>query len=1035
MVGGRATGRVEAGERVCCGVLMPCGGGIVLQYVAFGGLIVGGAGGQRRLAATKQRSVLAVLLARANAAVPVDELVHQVWGDAAPRTVRNVLQWYVSRLRAMLRPGVLVWNDRGYRLAVAPGEFDVHEFERLAADGLAALADEKHAAARADLAEALAISSGPAYADVAPVPLVEAEAGRLAQRRHAVHIGRMRADLALGRYQELVPELTALVDGYPFDEELQYLFGAALYGTGRAADALAHCRRVRRVLADDLGIEPGQQLRELELTILRRLPVPERAADGPVDVGAKPSQLPPDVADFVGRGPELDRLLTVLGSGARAVGPPVALIAGEPGIGKSALAVHAAHRLRHRYPDGQIYLDLKGGEIGALDPFDALGQVLSSLGVRQSVVPPMLQSRSAMLRTLLADRRILLVLDNVSATVQVHPLLPNSAGCGVLVTARGPLTGLATTRPVELRCFDRAESVELLARIVGADRVAAEPRPAAEVAGLLGGLPLAVRIAGARLAAHPHRRLSWLARRLADERHRLDELVAGDLALRRSLELSYRTLHPAQQRALRLLSLLEVPDFAPWLAAAALDGPVEEVEDLLEGLVEARLLAIAPGGDPDVVRFRFHQLVRVYGRELARAHEPAGTAEAALVRAYGACLTAAERMDRELRRTDKLARGNAPRTPVGRLDPADPLRWFEAERGALTAAVRHAAAAGQVELAWELAATLERFLEVHNHIGDWLAVTETGLSAARQAGDPSGEACLLRSLGEAYAVEDRMGEAVACFAQSRELFASAGNDRGAAHALGGVSYAQRVMGQYADSIAAAEAALEIFADRPDPAGEAAVWQSLGAAHHDLRQLDRAEGCWTEALRRYAEIGDLMNQTVVLCNAGTLYTDTGRFVEAERCLAEAAELAQRCGFANGQLYATIALGRLKLGQDAPAEAEPLLRTALGVAREIADRYGEATALRLLGTALRLLGETERAACHLDAAVALFKEIEMPLKTAESLVQLAETHLAAGRPDQATGTWREALDIYTALDAPDAAVVARRIADVERQPAAL
>jgi DNA-binding SARP family transcriptional activator/tetratricopeptide (TPR) repeat protein len=988
------------------------------RYAAFGGLTLDGG----RLAATKQRCLLAVLLVRANGTVPVDELVHQVWGDAVPRTARNVLQWYVSRLRGLLPADALTWTDHGYRLAVAPGEFDVHEFGRLSAAGLRALANGAPETARASLVAALDLSTGQPYADVPAAPLVEAEVNRLAQRRHAVLVARMQADVALGRYRDLVPELTALVGDHPFDEELQYLLGAALYGAGRAADALAHCREVRRILADELGIEPGEKLRELELTILRRAPVPERAPEPGPSTGDRPSQLPPDVADFVGRAGELAALLGALRRGSDGGYPPVAVIVGEPGIGKSALAVHAAHAVRDRYPDGQIYLDLSGGDAGAIDPFDAVGQVLSSLGLRQNAIPPALQPRSAMLRTLLADRRILLVLDNASYTGQVRPLLPNTADCGVLVTTRAPLPGLGTAPPVELRSFDPTESVELLARIVGADRVAAEPGAAVEVAELLGGLPLAVRIAGTRLASHPHRRLSWLIRRLSDERHRLDELVVGDVALRTSLDLSYRTLHPAQQRAMCLLALLDVPDFATWLAAAALDCPVAEAEDVLEGLVEARLLSIAPTGDAEAPRFRYHQLVRLYARE----QEPPEPPEVALRRAYGACLAAAERMDLHLRRAGKLARGGAPRTPV-ELGPMDAVRWFEAERATLVAVVRHAAASAWHDLAWELAASLDRFFELHNHLGDWLATAEIGLAAARHLADRDGEACLLRGLGEAYGIQDRQAEALEYHQRALELFRAVGNRRGEAHALDAVGIAQRILGRYTESIASSEAALAIFADHPDPAGEAAVWQSLGSAHQDLQHpTAEVEACYDRALQLYTKVGDRMNQALMLCSVGNMHAAAGRVAEAEHCLAESARLCQQTGFRNGEVYAVLALGRLKVQIGAHAEAEEPLGTALRLAREMADRYGEAMALMSLGTADRELGKRADSARYLTVAVEIFREIGIPIKTARALVELGETALADGDPVGAERAWREARDILVAVDAPDPGALGERIA---------
>src|SRR5256714_14192829 len=364
-------------------------------------------------------------------------------------------------------------------------------------------------------------------------------------------------------------------------------------------------------------------------------------------------------------------------------------------------------------------------------------------------------------------------------------------------------------------------------------------------------------------------------------------------------------------------------------------------------------------------------------------------------------------MDRELRRSEKLARGGAPRVPVAELDWSDPLGWFEAERATLVAALRHAAASAWHDLAWERAASLDRFFELHTHLGDWLATGEIGLAAARHLGDRDGEACLLRGLGEAYAVQDRQAEALEYFQRALELFRAVGNRRGEAYAQGAGAIAPRMLGRYAESIVPSEAALAIFAEHPDPAGEASVWQSLGSAHQALQHpVAEMEACYDRALALYTEVGDRMNQALMLCSVGTMHASAGRVAEAEHCLAESARLCQQIGFRNGEVYAVLALGRLKVQIGAPAEAEEPLGTALRLAREMADRYGEAMALMTLGTAGRELGKRTDSARYLTVAVGILRASGIPLQTAPALVELGETAPADGDPAGPRRAWREA-----------------------------
>jgi len=990
------------------------------------------------IGAAKQRSLLAVLLIRANRVVPIDLILDELWDGRPPRTGRNVVQWYLSRLRRLMADDQApVWQGGGYRLPVAPGDLDAERFEAAGDAGHKALADGDMAVARDHFERALAYWRGPALADVPDTPTVAAEAARLTQRRHAVLIGRLRSELALGQPARLLPELEALAADHPFDEDLHHLFMTALYQSGRVADALGHFRAVWARYDVEMGIEPGPRLRELELAMLNRDPRldPARAAVFTVrpesSVPPRPSQLPADLPDFVGREPAVGAIVGALSEPSGGAYPPVAAITGQPGVGKSAMAVHVAHLLRSQYPDGQIYLDLSAGGTGTVDPLDALGHVLRSLGVNPTATGSTVVQRAAMVRSLLAGRRVLLVLDNAGFDGQVRALLPNEPGCAVLVTSRWPLAGLTTVPPTELEVFRPHEGVELLARIVGRQRVEAEPDQAARVAELCAGLPLALRIAGTRLAARGHRRLTWLARRLSDERHRLDELVVADLALRRSLDLSYRAIGPEQRRAMRWLALLDTPDFAGWLAAATLDCPLDAADDLVEELLDARLLTLAPTSTPAAPRYQYHQLVRLYARELAEAEDPPPVRAAALRRACGACLALAERQDRGLGRRAKLATSGAERwcrdEVARRIERVvNPIEWFETERRVLVAAVRHSAAQGLHDVAWDLATSLDRFLEMHNHAGEWVLTAEIALAAARHAADPGGEATVMHSLGQAYVFQDRFTEAKDCFTEAVDGFRRIGHPRAEAHALVGLSVAQNALGGLVESVDTAEHALALLRDFDDPAGEAAAWMSLASNHHQRRDLATAEAGYRESLSRYERVGDRMNQSIVLCTLGSLLGLLGRPDEAEEALVRAAALGREIGFRNGEAYALIALGQLKVRLDAGPEAQAALAAALELTREIGDSYGEAMAQFMLGSAHRQAGAYDLSRERLAAAAILMRRAEMRLNLARTLVGLGETEEAAGDPGRARAAWLEAQALFAELGLDDDENLTERLA---------
>ncbi|MEU8386259.1 NB-ARC domain-containing protein, partial [Streptosporangium sp. NPDC048865] len=513
-----------------------------------------------------------------------------------------------------------------------------------------------------------------------------------------------------------------------------------------------------------------------------------------------PAQLPADVPHFVGRASEiaeLDALLDKrLGQGLLTI----ALITGVGGVGKSGLAVHWAHRVASRFPDGQLFVNLRGYDLNAqpLTPGAVMDRFLRAFGIGGERIPEDLDERAGLLRTVIGKRQVLLVLDNARVIDQVRPLLPGSGTCCVIVTSRDPLGDLAPREGasvIHLEVLGSADSAALLAGVADSVVMEEDPKAAARLGELCDGLPLALRIVGARLTARSYWTPARLAKRLADERRRLDELSYGQLTVRASFALSYRDLSPQAALMFRRLGLLEAPDFASWAGAALLDVDELDAEDLIDQLVDAQLVEVLGRDGADQIRYRFHDLVRLYARECAHAEEPAGERLAAITRALSCWLALAEEAhQREYGGAFTQLHGAVPRWRPA--DPDEllerPLDWLDAERGALVAAISQAAHLGASELCWDLAVTATTLFEVRSYFDDWRTTHETALEAARKAGDPRGEAAVLCSLGSMYLfqqVPERAGE---CMSAARELFERLEDRYGMALALRNISLLDRL---------------------------------------------------------------------------------------------------------------------------------------------------------------------------------------------------------------------------------------------------
>lgn len=592
--------------------------------------------------AAKVRTMLAALLLGHGGVVSDSRLTQMLWGKEPPSTADAQIQTYISRIRQRLGPSARITRQRpGYQLCIRPEQLDLVEFERLASRGR-----QEQAAGRLNEAvdafrAALAVWRGPALGGVTEF-LEGAERLRLEEARLAVLAERIDVDLALGRHPQLTAELTGLVAAHPLEERLRGQLMLTLYRNGRQADALSTYQESRRLLAEELGVDPSRDLRKLYLTLLTAdadldAPAPATAALPParVEVRTRPT-LPADIADFTGRVREAAQVEALLrprgGNGGRRV---ACVISGMAGVGKTALAIHVAHRLAEEYPDGQLFLDLRGCSDRLAQGHDLLRLVLRALGVAEEEIPGQQAERAEFFQSRLAGQRVLLVLDNAATERQVRLLLPESATCGVLITSRTRLTALEGVPLIDLEVLGEAEAVELLGRVAGPERVLAEPEAAGWVVQLCGYLPLGVRIAGARLAAKRHWLVARLAGRLSGQYRRLDELQIADLEVRSCVALSLSGLDEPSRRAFRLLALLDESSFEVWTAAVVLDRTLAATRDLLERLTDVRLLEIDAVDGTSRVRYYFHDLVRMLALERVVEEETAQERYFALDRAFG----------------------------------------------------------------------------------------------------------------------------------------------------------------------------------------------------------------------------------------------------------------------------------------------------------------------------------------------------------------------------------------------------------------
>ncbi|KAB8195404.1 tetratricopeptide repeat protein [Nonomuraea phyllanthi] len=920
--------------------------------------------GPLRIAGGKPKLLLASLLLDANQVVGSDVLAEVLWPRARPSSAVANLRTYVSSLRSA---GVrIATRGSGYVIEVGADRLDALRFEELV--GRARAAGRTGEAAE-HLRAALALWRGTPLADLPASPAWDGRLRVLAQARLAAAEELAETMLARGEHAAAIDGLRELIGEHPYREDLWQRLILALHHSGRRAEALHAYTAVRRQLVDELGVEPGQELRDVHARVLAGDP-PPAPHQAPA---AAPHQLPADVPDFTGRAHEVADLTRALSAGRRPVdGPPaIAVVTGPPGVGKSALAVHCAHALRAAYPAGQLYLCLGGTDADPADPLDLLAEALRALGVAEPALPPTLRERASLYRSLLSERPMLVLLDDAADTAQVRALLPGS-GCAVLVTSRRRIAELPGALQLELDVLTPAEAERLLGQIAGARRVAAEPEAARAIVRSCGHLPLAVRVAGARLAGRPGWPLGVLRQRLADEAGRLDELRAGDLEVRGSVELSYRRLPGDVALAFRALGLLGAQSVPGWVADAVLDR--HRSEAVVDALVDANLLRLAgtdPVGQP---RYRLHDLVRCAAREKA-----GGDSERhALVRVLGGWLTAAEHASARLPTTlfgltsERAPRWSLERDTLDRLT-AEPLPWFEAERESLVSAVRLAAGAGLAQSAWGLAATLVPYFDLHCRLEEWQDTHRVALDAARAAGDRQGEAAMLRGLAQVCLYQDRYAEAGEMFRRARVLFRELGDPRGEAISICGLAAVDQFSYRHLAALGSFRHALAMFLAIGDRSGEAYVRQAIGRVHLSLRDPRQAARWLGDALRLAGELGDAHREACVSTQLGRLYDLVAESDRAMRCQGHALDIFESLGDRHCGAYAMRNLGGLQVARGDRSDGSDQLKRSLEIFRQLGDRSGEADTYQTLGELYRSSGRSALARHYLHQARTLRKEL--------------------------------------------------------------
>jgi len=982
-------------------------GSAQLRFQLLGTVAAWRGGVPLQLGSPQQVALLASLLLRPGQSVPLKQVVGDLWAGEVPDHAVGAVRTYASRLRAVLEPGrarrapgaVLISVGDGYTLRT-PGDpalsVDVHGFTARVAE-----AEQLRAAGEAQpaydrLGAALALWQGEALLGV-PGPYAEQQRGWLEQRRLSAAEARLELGLELGRHVEVLDALDTLVSEQPLREHLRGLRMLALYRGGRQAEALACFAEIRALLVEELGVDPGPELSALHQRILSGDPElaapPQRptADTAAVYRAVVPAQLPTDIPDFAGRERQLEGVVAALRAPVGQAVPVITLF-GIGGSGKTTLAVHAAHQVRGEFPDGQLFADLRGGEQLTTDPGLVLVDFLRSLGVAPGGIPERLDERSALLRSLLTGRRMLILIDNARDASQVRPLLPGTAGCAVLVTSRAQLAELPGTRLFEIEAFRRGEALDLFASVIGAERAAAEPEAVEALVAACGFLPLGVRILASRLAVRPAWSAAALAERLADQERRLDELHLGSLGVEATFQLSYEQLHLDQARAFRLLALPDGHGLTTAAAAAVIGLPERQTEDVLESLHSAGLLLSRTPG-----RYQYHDLLRLFARRRSEREDSASARAEAVLLLMDHLLASMVNASRALDPDGALVRHIQPTRTAGLrfADREQAARWPHGESALIFAvteqvvrnAVRPDSGPDSAAAGPALRSVVDLLLGMV-----WLLDGQLYAARFRDVLRPVGVAAQRRG--------DRATEARVCYL-SGLLDRPAAGHREAEPTL--------------------RRALELLNpdDAADQALRATVTNEIALVLNLTSRTTEALTYFEESLALCRELGNTTGQARVLGNIARVHINAGRPAEGVACASQAAGIAEESGSAAGMADSYYQLGIALRAAGRTEESVLRLRQALTYFQEQQRRSLEGLALGRLAECLADQALWSEAVASAEQSLVIAEELDSQYARALALAALGRALAVQGVLDRARECLQTAAELFEHLRAPETA----------------
>jgi DNA-binding SARP family transcriptional activator/Flp pilus assembly protein TadD len=979
----------------------------------------------------QQRLLAAALAVDAGRLVTAESLIDRIWDDA-PGGARRTLHVLVSNLRRVLAQAsgreqdavTVVRGSGGYVLRLNPAQVDMLRLRRLADDARRVDGTEEVQLLRA----AVAVWQGE---PLSGLPGNWAARTRTAWREEYLEVALAwaRAELRTGDATATIGTLTSLAEEYPLAESATAMLMRALHAAGRPADALARYAQVRRRLADELGVDPGSELHgvyeatlaadhpdrhritadeQLDLTILRNQPAPAESVAPPTP---SPRQLPAPPQMFTGRATELAGLQETHNASTVVI----TAIDGMAGAGKTALAVQAAHHMVDRYPDGQLFIDLHGYTEGVapVEPSEALDRMLRALAVAGERIPAGLDERAGLYRSRLAGQRMVIVLDNAATDAQVTPLLPGAPGCMVLVTSRRRLVGLDPTHILSLDTLPAADAVALFRRSVGDSRLAGQPpQLLAELAELCARLPLAIRIAAARLRFHPTWNLDHLVRRLRVQQDRLLELATGQRSVTAALDLSYQDLTAGLQRAYRRLGLSPAADIDAYAAAALLDTTRQEAGQALEQLLDAHLLQEAVPG-----RYRFHDLTRAHAAHTASRDETQESGRKTLDRlldyyrhAAAVAMDAAYPYERE--RRPQVPPASTP-TPEP-LDPGQAVGWLDSELANLLAAASYAAEHDRPAHLHHLSTILHRHLRNRGYCHDAVTLHHQALQLARATGDQAAQIAALIGLGHIHRLQSRSEQATDHFRQALQLARASGHQAAEPDALIGLGHMHMLHGRYQQAIDHYQQALRVARGTDQsPSAQLGAQVGLGIVHRRQGRHEQATHHYRQALQLARTTGNRPGEMDALIGLGHIQRRQGRYQQAVDHYQQALQVARTTGNRNGEMQALTGLGQIRRIQGRYRQATDHYRQLLELARQSDSRNWQFEAQQGLGRIEHTGGHPEAALTHHYHALALATELNQPGDQARAHDALAHAHHGLHQLELARTHWQHALDILTRL----------------------